>query len=300
MDVRYCVKSDDLSMLMQSSHPCYVEVALSDMSDFKKQKRSSDGMPSPSNLENCSICHQYTLDGRGEPFSDRRKRDVDICSLNCTRSFSELSTFSTMSQKVASFVYRRRRQYRNSVAICTTQTSPGAKPSDGCHSVISSESLSVAAKEHKISFFERVVECNSGVTEFFNGCPAGEEASISGLDRVLDVCCVNDNCSSSKSNLEPNSVSLKIEVDDAGECSSSGALIAEKVPDETSERDLCISILRNQGLLDKVCTREERDVSIDNYCSKPCKVCADLDSTSNMLICDSCLDAFHMSCCNPR
>ncbi|KAI3443416.1 hypothetical protein Pfo_000081 [Paulownia fortunei] len=303
-------------MLTQSSHPCSVEV--SNVSDFMKQELSSDWMPGTNNPENCSVCHQYNLDGCGEPFSDRRKRDDDLCSLNCTRNYSQLSTFSTMSQNVPpTFVYRRQRQYRNSVAICTIHTSAGAKPSDGCHSAISSEAPSVAAKEHMVSFFERateavrspimrLVESNTGATASFNGSIADEEALISGVDRVLNVCCVNDNCSSSKSNLELSAVSLKIDMDDTGECSSSGALIAEKVPDEMSGRDICISILKNQGLLDKVWTREERasaentGSSSDNHCSKPCKVCEHLDSTSNMLICDSCLDAFHMSCCYPH
>ncbi|KAK4414856.1 hypothetical protein Salat_2592600 [Sesamum alatum] len=208
-----------------------------------------------------------------------------------------------MSQDAApTFVYRRRRQSRSSVSICSIQTSAGAKPSDGSHSAISSAAPSVAAQEHIVSFFERATEA---VAASVNQCLAGEEAMVSDVDRVFNVCCANDNCSSSKSNLALSSVSLKIDMDDVGECSSSGALSAEKVPDAMSERDICISIIRNQRLLDRVGTRQERDSSektwlrSDIYYSQPCKICEHLDSTSNMLICDNCLDAFHMSCCNP-
>ncbi|KAL6560171.1 hypothetical protein OROHE_006409 [Orobanche hederae] len=210
------------------------------------------------------------------------------------------------------FVYQRRGQHRKSLAITQSVV---ADPSEGCQSVIiSSESPSMTAKEHKISFLECVkevlkspaghmveTESNARAKPEFNECQDDDDdkASISGMDGVLDVYCVNDNCSSSKSNLEPNSVALKIYTDESGECSSSGALIAEKVPDELSERDIRILILKNQGLLDRARTGST-DASSHNYCSKPCKVCARWDSTSNMLICDTCTDAFHMSCCNPR
>ncbi|XP_020553784.1 uncharacterized protein LOC105173893 isoform X3 [Sesamum indicum] len=273
------------------------------VSDFMKQQESPYWMPGTNNPENCSILHQYHLDGCDELHSDRRKRDDDLCSLNCARNFSQLSTSSTMCQDAApTFVYRRRRQRRSSVSMCSIQTSAGAKPSDDSHSAISSAAPSVAAQEHIVSFSECATEA---VAASFNRCSAGEEALVSDVDRVINVCCANDNCSSSKSNLALSSVSLKIDMDDVGECSSSGALSAEKVSYEMSERDICISIIRNQGPVDRVGTRQERDSSVntcirnDIYYSQPCKICEHLDSTSNMLICDNCLDAFHMSCCNP-
>ncbi|KAK4396705.1 hypothetical protein Sango_1507100 [Sesamum angolense] len=268
-----------------------------------KQQESPYWMPGTNNPENCSILHQYHLDGCDELHSDGRKRDDDLCSLNWTRKFSQLSASSTMSQDAApTFVYRRRRQHRSSVSMCLVQTSAGAKPSDDSHSAISSAAPLVAAQERIVSFFERAKEA---VAASFNRCSAGEEALVSDVDRVINACCANDNCSSSKSNLALSSVSLKIDMDDVGECSSSGALSAEKVPDEMSERDICISMIRNQGLVDRVGSGQERDSSEntcirnDIYYSQPCKICEHLDSTSNMLICDNCLDAFHMSCCNP-
>ncbi|KAG8376386.1 hypothetical protein BUALT_Bualt09G0058100 [Buddleja alternifolia] len=153
------------------------------------------------------------------------------------------------------------------------------KLSDGCFSTISSE--------HKVSPFELATEaerspitgsCNIRAKASFNRCSTGEEALISDVDRDF-----NDNCSSSKPNSELNSASLEIDLGELSECSSSRILIAEKASHQISERDTCISV-----------------TSSDNYCSKPCKVCGDLDSTLNMIICDNCADAYHISCCNPN
>lgn len=258
-----------------------------------------------------------------EIFSEARRSDDDLGCSNYTKNYSQLSTCSTMSQNFTpTFVYQRRRQRTNSVGIFGIHPCAGTFPSDGCHSAISCEAPSLNTQEHVISASEHVtevvrspaigpVECNRVATTSFNGFHAEEEAGSEealtiDVGRVLNVCSANDNCSSSKSNLELSSASLKIDVDDAGECSSSGALIADKVSEETSERDICISILRSQGLLDKVWNRKDRastgfsGVSSHNYCSKSCRVCEHMGSTSSMLICDNCEDAFHISCYNPH
>ncbi|KAK6152197.1 hypothetical protein DH2020_014832 [Rehmannia glutinosa] len=295
-------------MLMQSSLPCYVEVALSYASDFMKQGLSSDLMPG-------SLCRQHRLNGFGEIFSEGRKSDDDLCFVNFSRNYSQPETSSTMSRNLTpTFVYQRRRQRKNPIATFTIQPPSGTKPSDCCHSAISSEAPSLAAQQHVVSVSERTAEaerypvnCNTVATVSFEGNHAEEEAGseqalITEVDRVLNVRSTNDDCSSSKSNLELSSASLKFDTDDAGECSSSVALIDEEI----SARDICISILRSQGLLDKVWNRQDRastentGVSSDNYCSKSCKVCEHMESTLNMLICDNCEDAFHISCYNPH
>ncbi|KAK6126605.1 hypothetical protein DH2020_039651 [Rehmannia glutinosa] len=299
-------------MLMQSSLPCYVEVALSYAYDFMKQGLSCDLMPG-------SLCRQHHLNGFGEIFSEGRKSDDDLCFVNFSRNCSQLETSSTMSRNLTpTFVYQRRRQRKNPVATFTIQPPSGTKPSDCCHSAISSEAPSLAAQQHVVSVSDRTSEaerypntgpinCNTVATVSFEGNHAEEEAGseqalITEVDRVLNVRNTIDDCSSSKSNLELSSASLKFDTDDAGECSSSGALIDEEI----SARDICISILRSQGLLDKVWNRQDRastentGVSSDNYCSKSCRVCEHMESTLNMLICDNCEDAFHISCYNPH
>ncbi|PIN17042.1 Histone acetyltransferase [Handroanthus impetiginosus] len=307
---------------MQSSNPSCVEVALSCASDFMNQELSCDLFPGTKDWTKCSICCQHHLDGCGEPFLEWRKSGDDACFLNYKGKFPQLSTSSTMFRNFTpNFVYQRRKQRKNSDAIFTIEPCPSTKPSDGSRSAVSSEAPSLAAQGHVVSESKHAteavrstivgpVECNTVATASSNGCCAGEkagseEAFTTHVDRILNMCNANDNCSSSKSNIELSSASLKTDMDDAGECSSSGALSAEKAPEEISEREICISILRSLGLLDRVGTRQDRaatantGVSSDNYCSKSCKVCKHVDSTLNMLICDNCEDAFHISCYTP-
>ncbi|KAK9099764.1 hypothetical protein Scep_023194 [Stephania cephalantha] len=115
---------------------------------------------------------------------------------------------------------------------------------------------------------------------------------------------LNDSCSSSKSNMNFGASSQKTDKYEAGECSSSDILARE---DETvSEKDLCISILRNYGLLEgslsvRSCASADSLVrKNDDHQSLVCKTCGRSENPLDMLICDSCEDAFHVSCCNPR
>ncbi|KAL2554210.1 transcription intermediary factor 1-alpha [Forsythia ovata] len=225
-----------------------------------------------------------------------------------------------MSQNKPTLVYRRKKHKRNSITVCTMQASGDTKQSNGSHSAISLEAPSVAAEEHMFSASELAkeavrlptvlpVECNTGTAESFNGCPvlietSSEEVLSSDMQRVLNDSCDDDSYSSSKSNV--GSSFLKASVDNLGEYSSSGALIAGKLLDDVSEKDIIISIIRSQGLLEKDWTRwncvSDKDTGItnDNYCSKTCKVCKHVETTLNMLICDNCEDAFHIFCCNPQ
>ncbi|GFQ04646.1 phd and ring finger domain-containing protein 1 [Phtheirospermum japonicum] len=228
-----------------------------------------------------SLHRQHHMDDCGEVFPDVKKCDDDLRSVNNTGTHSQLSTSSTMSRTFApTFVYQRRRQHdNNSVPIFTKDE---IKPSNGCQSAISSE-----APENETS---PPVE-------------RGTVATVSALDRVdmvLNVCNTNENCSSSKSNLELTSACLKFDTDDAGECSSSGALIDDqKLTDEISARDACVLFLRSQGQLNIARTRKTR-ASSEKYCLKKCRVCARMESTLHMLVCDNCEDGFHVSCFNPN
>ncbi|CAL5333413.1 unnamed protein product [Camellia sinensis] len=147
--------------------------------------------------------------------------------------------------------------------------------------------------------------------ESINGCLDGGElgskaAPQGDSHRALDFGCVNDSYSSSKSNVELGSPSLRIEVDDTGECSSSCELVVEGLQDDLSEKDICILILRWQGLLEGVCPIRSRTPAeglgtiSDSSCIRTCKVCDHPETTLKMLICDQCEEAFHLSCCNPR
>ncbi|XP_059634586.1 uncharacterized protein LOC132276951 isoform X2 [Cornus florida] len=221
------------------------------------------------------------------------------------------------------FVYQRRKHPRNSIAVLDVQ-SANTKRSDACVSAISSEAPSVAAEKKNVlspveqendavrAPFILPVECNRGAlvsnSESISRCsfaeePGPEEAQESDMQKIIDVCCVKDSCSSSKSEL--GSASLKTDGDDTGECSSSDALIMEELRNDLSEKDICISILRSEGLLEGVCpigrtSAESMTTSSYSSCLRSCKVCGQSETTLKMLICDHCEEAFHMSCCIPR
>lgn len=281
------------------------------LSDFMKQGLRFDLMPGTKILRRCSVCCGRHFDGCGGLFLEERKIADDLCFLNYNSICSQLSTSSTMSKNwMPTFVYQRRRDRKNSVPFFEVASS-----------AISSEAPPLAAEEHAISVPENategvrspivpLVESNVATTSS-NGFRAAEEAGseeavTTDVDRVLNDCSANDHCSSSKSNLELSSAVLKVHTDDAGECSSSAALIAQKAPAEVSERDVCISILRSYGLLDRVGIRRDRasngntGLSSNNYCSKSCKVCKLTESSKSMIICDNCDDAFHTYCYTPR
>ncbi|XP_071911942.1 uncharacterized protein [Coffea arabica] len=236
----------------------------------------------------------------------------------------QITSCATMTgSSVPMCVYKRKKQQITSSAICPVQISVSTKPGGRSNSSISSHAPSGSTKEHTLSVEAETevtgspckpsVKCNTdGIVSksaSFNGClvggeePSSEEALRSDSRRILDVCRIDDSCSSSKLNLGIATASHQTDVDDTGECSSSGVSILERSWDNMSGKDFCISILRSQGLLQRVSAQQHHapaDDSCANCCSRKCKVCNNSETTLNMLICDNCEDAFHASCCYPR
>ncbi|KAK1317817.1 Methyl-CpG-binding domain-containing protein 9 [Acorus calamus] len=139
----------------------------------------------------------------------------------------------------------------------------------------------------------------------------GADQGISSVAHVAHVpksapdnySCANDSCSSSP-NMENDAATMKTDVDDTGECSSSDAP-KKKFGDDISAKDLCISILKSHGLLGEyprtgVLATSEVDCTDDAKCLRSCKVCGLQDNPLTMLICDLCDEAFHLACCNPK
>ncbi|THG22541.1 hypothetical protein TEA_025074 [Camellia sinensis var. sinensis] len=259
-----------VTMLIRSSLTGSIEAALAFVSDREK----GDWKPDAETWHKRRKCEKNPQDGWEEviPTMELKRNIDDTCSLNFARSCSQLSNASTMSENsTPAFVYRRRKLERNSVSVFPVKGS--AKPSDSCISAISSDAPSLAAEGHIVS----VVGLESEVVrapvmtlancrrdalvskpESINGCLDGGElgskaAPQGDSHRALDFGCVNDSYSSSKSNVELGSPSLRIEVDDTGECSSSCELVVEGLQDDLSEKDICILILRWQGQLEGVC-----------------------------------------------
>ncbi|KAJ0752220.1 putative chromatin regulator PHD family [Helianthus annuus] len=96
-----------------------------------------------------------------------------------------------------------------------------------------------------------------------------------------------------ESNIDLGSASLKQQMDDVGECSSSSVAIV----DGTSS---CFSFLKQYGVLERrVSTKKPTSSDNNVWCLKACKVCDRVTKTLKMLICDLCEEPVHMSCCNP-
>ncbi|VAI04874.1 unnamed protein product [Triticum turgidum subsp. durum] len=108
---------------------------------------------------------------------------------------------------------------------------------------------------------------------------------------------VNERCS--VSSMPPSSVIL--DKRDASVWSSSNIRPTEPIRELTSARDLCIAILRKDGLITESQTRiileESTDCNANHLVT--CNTCGSLDVPLKMLICDSCEAAFHLPCCIP-
>ncbi|CAM8963287.1 unnamed protein product [Rhodiola kirilowii] len=72
--------------------------------------------------------------------------------------------------------------------------------------------------------------------------------------------------------------------------------------DDKSEKDFCISFLRKYGLQMQVHIRKDNveETPRDTGCSRSCEICGRSESSVNLLICDSCDNAYHARCCRPR
>uniref|UniRef100_A0A6N2NCI5 PHD-type domain-containing protein n=1 Tax=Salix viminalis TaxID=40686 RepID=A0A6N2NCI5_SALVM len=74
--------------------------------------------------------------------------------------------------------------------------------------------------------------------------------------------------------------------------------------DDLSIREFCTSVLRSHGLLAGDCpvsnsapTEVLRNIKNDNF-FQSCELCGNFEKALNILLCDHCEDAFHLSCCN--
>lgn len=111
------------------------------------------------------------------------------------------------------------------------------------------------------------------------------------MQKVLEVDSANDSCSSSKSNIKHVLPSMKIEMDETGECFSSSATGKEDTPEYLSEKDFCISILRGHGCLGGAwqtrthVSDEYVETSYGDKCCQSSKICVHSETTVLMPVC---------------
>lgn len=81
--------------------------------------------------------------------------------------------------------------------------------------------------------------------------------------------------------------------------SDTGSDVIDK---DSSVRELCISLLRSHHLLEDSPARScmPMKVLFDDASTEYCRICGGFENILSLLICDSCEEAFHKSCCNPE
>lgn len=306
--------------LTQSSLPSYIEAALFSVFLTMEKILCDLGTKMWQMFPKCKS-QSYGCCRKVEPITEDKGIADFSCALDFQSSFP-LSTVSSMTESsLQNLVYKRRNSRGNSAVILSEQVPDITRRSGDCFSVISSDAPLVATRdqnlgpqvEHKIQVTQAPVLspllCNSkphiSNSEFISGYSVGEAPKRS-VQRNLEVDSVNESCSSSKSNMEHVLSSMKTELDETGECSSSSATVKEDIQGDLSEKDFCISILRSHGLIGGVweirtCASAENIETVNgDSCCRSCKICGRSETTTNLLICDHCEESFHMSCCNPR
>lgn len=311
-----------VEMLIETSISSSIEAGLFCVSEHRKLDSLCDWKLGDETWQMSPKCDDPSLSGcKGDEYPCRP----------LPRTGSEQSSVSVMSEcPVPAFVYnRRKKQQGGGGSSSSADTAVGnfcakapvnSKRSGDCVSVVSSDA-SVAVMEQNvvsqagqknIAVREVVIAlpCSRDIHikrhKFTNGCYGVNDRSSVDVHRTvmqktIDVDSINDSCSSSKSNMELALASVKGEMDENGECSSS-VISDEVVREDLSEKD----ILRNQGNAEVVGpsrTHVTEEIGTNGDCSscfRFCKICGRSGTTPKMLICDNCEEAFHVRCCNPR
>ncbi|XP_004500707.1 uncharacterized protein [Cicer arietinum] len=293
-------------MLIQSSVLSSVEAGLCYVSDDGKDFLC-DRMPSGESLQVCLKCNKYHVDWcrKAEPMEEDRRNADDPYSSNFLRSSGQPSTASIMTESTApNLMVYRRKKLRKGIASLFKLGPTDVQTSANFPSVISS-SLHLSSGEDQTAGFQvkhqgEMVKDPSMPSVFLDRVAKYTTKKNLGIDSV------NGSCSSSKSNMVLVSDSLETEMDETGECSSSSVIVMDITKENLTEKDFCINILRSYGLLrgdtltDNVVSVEDAVTTSNNCCSRSCKICGHLDSSLNMLLCDSCEDSYHPSCYNRR
>lgn len=105
----------------------------------------------------------------------------------------------------------------------------------------------------------------------------------------------------SKSGMGVGSITARINISNIVELPDSEPEVSG---DDLSIRELCTSVLRSHGLLAGDCpVSNSAPIEVlgnikNNNFFQSCELCGNLEKALNMLLCDHCEEAFHLSCCN--
>lgn len=284
-------------MLLQSSVPSTVEAALSFNSSHVKETLIFEWV----NAETRQCC----INGNELPHD---------CS-------EILTTTAVCETSISSFICKRRKLQKNAVVIFPLEVEDNIVPVFGAKNDHSDTRVEDAMDDGtgapNVSTEKSVGEFNGGNAtagdpQRFSGLPCSDvrfcnkqdgdvKANFGRYGKVL-----RSDCSSWEPDMQ---VSSTVKLNDVKELKDNlnhynqGSKVSNE---EFVLKDLCISILRSHGLLEivspesRVGSTEVMGIGGDSGYTVPCKQCNQSDNTLNMLICDRCEVAFHVSCCKPR
>lgn len=258
----------------------------------------SDGVNLLSNIRNCSQLSAISNASESSALNfvyHRRRLPKNPVSVSPIKSPDNIS-----------IVYERRKNQKNDVTNFPVMVSANSSPNGACTLCPKRKGLNEREATRVSSIDQPLTasETNDGyVTEDRGFDVKGK------MNKTFVLYSVDDSCSSSSMlDMDMGSSPLKSKIDDAAdECSSSGALVVDVTGDDQSlsVKSLCVSILRSHGLLsdsglNEVGSSEEDEPSCSgSSCSRTCNVCGVIGTAVDMLICDECEEAFHISCFNP-
>ncbi|KAK4783545.1 hypothetical protein SAY86_007919 [Trapa natans] len=231
-----------------------------------------------------------------------------LCSSSCQKNGKESSLGIISESCVPLRVYKRRNRPGGCKNIVFDQTWKALKKTSDYDSTICFNAPTIAENGPSWVPVMPSVELDAQPT-----CANPRERMPD--EKPTEVPMINDADSahdsfSLHSNSEHVSFPLKTRIEESGECSSSSSIAIEALNDTPlSEKDICISILRSEGLLQKrksllsTSDGDGNNISMVNSYrdgSCKCKACCRYENARKMIICDSCNEAFHLSCCNLR
>ncbi|KAK9715806.1 hypothetical protein RND81_06G190800 [Saponaria officinalis] len=219
------------------------------------------------------------------------------------------------SPDTINFVYERRKRQKSGVTNFFGAVLSKTSASGACSYAVGSENRTTATIEkaegvreedaaRSVSAIVGNKELHFTTSDTIIGCSIDNRCSNSKdkMIKTAELCSVDDSCSSSMLNINGGLVPSNTEIYDTDECSSSGAHVSDVMKDDLSLslKALCVSVLQSYGLLNVSGPSDEDSPSCSGSdFSRSCHVCGLTESALEMLICDECDKAFHLSCFNP-
>ncbi|RCV23786.1 hypothetical protein SETIT_5G032700v2 [Setaria italica] len=205
------------------------------------------------------------------------------------KSCFDLPTANTMcslsAQKKDGNVYKRRKMDKDSNSL-TTYEEAKETMTQNCATSDDHSSLVLPVVSSEAMPFNSTANTTGPILD----CEEATEVSLEPNSAT--------NGRSLVSSMSPSSMVL--DKKDAAECSSSNISPTEPITEHMSPRDLCIAILKKDGLITESRARIKDDFTdSDANPMLACNTCGCLEHSLKMLICDSCEAAFHLSCCAP-